>query len=337
MIRTRDDAPAPSSRDQVRPTPVDRHSDSPAYLQVLAGIRELALSIPWDDTPALPAEPQLMELFNVSRGTLRRATAELTRDGLLVAERGRGTFVSRDQQVRWVMNEHLHAIALPDSRWHTDVTRFVPDFAGSDAAIQRIESLPAFRDARTVFITPDNSLHRLTVAALTAGRTVVMPTYGLRRGMVVLDPARLEPAERAFAATLDGLERLGSPLEFDDLRTIRIDCVVTGATAVSLEGRHFGSAEGFFATEWRLLSVAGSVESETPILCVVHDVQVMTMKNQWTADSVSVDVIATPTRLIEPTGQNHRPTGIDPRTITPRDVENIPYLAELLRSHGRGA
>ncbi len=42
----------------------------------------------------LPAEPQLAEQLGVSRATLRQALTLLTKEGLLVRQHGRGTFVS---------------------------------------------------------------------------------------------------------------------------------------------------------------------------------------------------------------------------------------------------
>lgn len=42
----------------------------------------------------LPAEPQLAEQMGVSRATLRQALSQLTQEGLLVRQHGRGTFVS---------------------------------------------------------------------------------------------------------------------------------------------------------------------------------------------------------------------------------------------------
>ncbi len=45
----------------------------------------------------LPAESELAERFGVNRHTVRRAIAALTADGLVRAERGRGTFINAAQ------------------------------------------------------------------------------------------------------------------------------------------------------------------------------------------------------------------------------------------------
>ncbi len=42
----------------------------------------------------LPGEAELAELYGVSRDTIRRATEELSEEGLLVILHGRGTYVT---------------------------------------------------------------------------------------------------------------------------------------------------------------------------------------------------------------------------------------------------
>jgi GntR family transcriptional regulator len=42
----------------------------------------------------LPGEAEMAEVYGVSRDTIRRATSELSEEGLLVILHGRGTFVS---------------------------------------------------------------------------------------------------------------------------------------------------------------------------------------------------------------------------------------------------
>ncbi|MGV9869264.1 GntR family transcriptional regulator [Rhodococcus koreensis] len=50
----------------------------------------------------LPSEPVLCEEYGVSRITVRRAVDELIREGLLVREQGRGTFVTEPKYVQQV-------------------------------------------------------------------------------------------------------------------------------------------------------------------------------------------------------------------------------------------
>lgn len=55
----------------------------------------------------LPSEHQLMETFNVSRITVRKAIANLASQGLANAQRGKGVFVASQQKVTYSLSSPL--------------------------------------------------------------------------------------------------------------------------------------------------------------------------------------------------------------------------------------
>ncbi|MCU1373989.1 MAG: 5-formyltetrahydrofolate cyclo-ligase [Actinomycetia bacterium] len=239
-----------------------------------------------------------MEEFGISRGTLRRAIEELTRDGLLSAEQGRGTYVNQEERVRRVVWQRLETVARPDSRFDLDLRRFVPDFADRERAEAAVIELDTWSGSETVFIAPDNSLERLRELALAAGKRVLVPTFGLQRGFVLLDGGILDTGERALAATLDGMERFGRKVGPGELRSVgRVDTVVTGATAITMDGRHIGGGQRYLALEWSLLERLDVVDATVPVIGVVHDCQVIDELVQADPDCL-VDLIVTPTRII---------------------------------------
>lgn len=270
----------------------------PLYERVRDALERMALGRPLADHEPLPPEPRLMEQFGVSRGTLRRAVDELSRDGLLTAEQGRGTFVNQEERVRRVVWERLSAVARPDSRFDLDLRQFVPDYAGRERADAAIAELPSWRDASLLFIAPDNSLEALRERALRDERRILVPTFGLRRGFVLLDGSALGDAQRPLAATLDGMERLGRRIGPADLRTVRrVDAVITGATAVTVDGRHIGGGQRYLAVEWALMRELGVVDAAVPVVASVHDCQVIDDPIEVDPDCV-VDLIVTPTRVV---------------------------------------
>jgi 5-formyltetrahydrofolate cyclo-ligase len=304
-----------------------------AYVQVTHALRGMVLAMPWDSDDMLPPEPVLMERFQVSRGTLRRATEELAREGLLIVERGRGTRVRRQAQLRAMMRERLERLAMPDSRWHLDVLRFVPDFAGSTEARSRLRGHAAMEDARIVFVAPDNSLTGLVEDLLADGVRVLIPTYGMRRGMVLLEPDRIAASDRAFAATLDGLERFGRALDLDALRRLdRVDALVTGGIAFTLAGVHVGSGSAYLDLEWGVLATLGLVDVRTPVLGLAHDEQLVDIPLAHKPLDVTVDAIATPTRVVATTGERSRPAGISSALLSSAQIDEIAYLGELVLS-----
>ena len=50
----------------------------------------------WPGGTQIPTEVQLMELFGVSRATLRQAISDLCNDGFLNRVQGKGTFVTEN-------------------------------------------------------------------------------------------------------------------------------------------------------------------------------------------------------------------------------------------------
>ena len=303
---------------------------APAYAQVAESLREMALATRLDIDDPLPPEPKLAELFNVSRGTLRRATEELVREGLLVSTSGRGTFVRKHTQIRLLIADALRRVAVPDSRWGLDVTSFVPDFAGTAECHGRVAAMDHYATAQTLFITPDNSLQGLIVRALADGKRVLVPTYAMRRGMVLLDPAAVPAEHREFAATLDGLERFGTTLDLPALRTgAKVDLLVTGAMALTLSGVHVGSGDAYLDLEWGILSQLGLVDDSTPIVGIVHPCQVVEEELPPKPLDITVDVIITTLATITPERRYARPHGISWGALDAARMDSIAYLREL--------
>lgn len=64
------------------------------YNQLADILREKIYAHEWGVRSKIPSEHELMELFGVARGTVRRALKTLVDEGLLVQQHGRGTFVA---------------------------------------------------------------------------------------------------------------------------------------------------------------------------------------------------------------------------------------------------
>lgn len=67
----------------------------PLHLQVENIIREKIITNEWVVGSQIPTEPQLIELFGVSRATLRQSIASLANEGLLERRQGKGTYVRK--------------------------------------------------------------------------------------------------------------------------------------------------------------------------------------------------------------------------------------------------
>jgi len=78
---------------------VDPSNPIPKYLQISAWLKELIQTGRYKEGERLTSEIELSRLCEVNRNTLRQAISELTAEGLLRKEKGKGTFVSLPKPV----------------------------------------------------------------------------------------------------------------------------------------------------------------------------------------------------------------------------------------------
>ncbi|MBK8021847.1 MAG: GntR family transcriptional regulator [Chloroflexi bacterium] len=89
--------------------PINRESPVPAYYQIAVDLHDRILNNEWKTGDQIPPEEELAKHYEVSRVTMRQALAELVKDGVLVRQRGSGTFVSQRPMPL------IHDLSLPTS------------------------------------------------------------------------------------------------------------------------------------------------------------------------------------------------------------------------------
>ena len=226
--------------------------------------------------------------------------------------------------------EKLKHVAVPDSRFHLDFNQFIPDFNGSTVASTNLVDLDIYKSAKTVFVTPDNCLERLRKQIILDGKTQVMPTYGIRRGFVVLSPEDVSEGMAPYSVSLDHIERVGNHVSLSEIRdAYKLDLLVTGASAVNYSGIRFGKGHGFFDLEWAMLYQIGAVVESTPVIAFVHESQFVDVPLEVDEFDTVCDYIVTPKRVVHV--ENHRkPTaGIIWNKLSDGMMNDIPPLQEL--------
>ncbi|KAB2670330.1 5-formyltetrahydrofolate cyclo-ligase [Ochrobactrum sp. RH1CCR137] len=231
--------------------------------------------------------------------------------------------------------ERLKDVARPDARFHLKFSEFIPDFEGVEAATERLLALEGFAKANLVFVTPDNSMIELRRRLIKSGTPFIMPTYGMQRGFLLLQPGSVPPGLEKAAAWLDGMEHFGRPVSLEDLTHIgRFDVVATGASAVSIDGVRFGKGHAFFDLEWGMFTDLGLADEQSLIVAAVHDVQIVEERLNVSESDIALDFIATPSRLIEITRNRRRPRGVRWNEVSAEEIQLIPPLRELARMRG---
>ncbi|PVI02350.1 hypothetical protein DM02DRAFT_308507 [Periconia macrospinosa] len=248
--------------------------------------------------------------------------------------------VERRQKIWQHVHRELIKHAKSDSRFHFDFLSFTPDFHDSSLAVDCLIQLPAYQNATTILVTSENSLEELRYRALKDGKTLMVGTYRLRRGFVLLNPAVIEEKELRMASWLDGMEKpgIGRSLSLAQMQDehIRVDLCVFGGLAFNKKGVVVWEGQGLFEVQWALLNEMKLLQQHVPVVAIAHDSQVVDEADlelerivPEKAGEVQCDFIVSPGATIE-VKDPVRPTGgLDFEALDPHALEQIPPLQEL--------
>ena len=243
--------------------------------------------------------------------------------------------MSTSKKIREKIWTKLHDVARPDTRFHLNFAEVIPDFEGSEDAIDRVVVDSAYEESGFAFITPDNCLVDLRRRMIEDGKPMVMSTYGIYRGFLYLDPTTVPKGAALYASWLDGMEHFGVPITLEEIaQKGRLDYLVTGASAVSVNGVRFGKGHGFFDLEWGMFTDLGLVDENTPVHAVVHDVQLVNDQLQPSETDILVDKIFTPSHTHVVERRAKRPHGVKWPLLEPKQIFETPPLQELQRLQG---
>jgi GntR family transcriptional regulator len=141
---------APSaSAESILNVEINKRSPIPVYIQISDAIRAMIHDGELGPDSILPSSKLVCERFGITRMTLRQAYAVLDREGLVDAQRGRGTFVRRPHiertlsQMIGFSEEMLARGKKPSSRVLT-FEKITP----TDTALQFLGQGPTFRIER---------------------------------------------------------------------------------------------------------------------------------------------------------------------------------------------
>ncbi|KAF1829827.1 hypothetical protein BDW02DRAFT_573604 [Decorospora gaudefroyi] len=238
-----------------------------------------------------------------------------------------------------VYQELLHH-AIPDSRFNLDFMSFTPDFRGSSAAIDSLIALPCYQSAQVLLVTPDNSLEQLRLRALVDAKKVLVATYRLRRGFILLDPGRISETKFGLAACLDGMEKpgIGRAVTLAQMRDegLQVDVCAIGGLVFNAQGVTVWEGHNLFEVQYAILQDMKILQPKAPVIALAHACQVVD-EAQLGIDTirpnkpgeVQYDFVVTPEKVLE-INEAIKPTGgIDFDTVDPDGMKNIPPLQEL--------
>lgn len=204
---------------------LDKESPVPLYHQLQEVLRHHIEREDFKEASAIPTEPELEQMYGVSRVTVRRAVQELVHEGLLVKRKGKGTFV-RGPKVRQNLNtitswaETMAARGVPTENRNIEITTIPapPKVAvllqlPSDTPVVKVERLRCTPEGPVTLMT--NYLLPEMVQGLNAGDVAVSLYDTLERkfGITLVNAREQVEAKAAGVneARLLGVRR-GAPL-----------------------------------------------------------------------------------------------------------------------------
>lgn len=96
---------------------IDRESSIPLYYQLKTLLKQQIRNGKFEPGDRIPTEQELCERYGISRTPVRQALTELTHEGLLKRQPGRGTFVHLDLQSTTEEAKRSVSAVVPDERW----------------------------------------------------------------------------------------------------------------------------------------------------------------------------------------------------------------------------
>ena len=103
--------------------------------------------------------------------------------------------------------EELLKVARPDSKFSWQFSEFICDYEGSEKGTALLTATDMYKNAKVIFITPDNNLETLREQAFRDKKTVVMTNYGITRGFFLIRPGQIPEGKEEVASLLDGVSR----------------------------------------------------------------------------------------------------------------------------------
>jgi 5-formyltetrahydrofolate cyclo-ligase len=203
----------------------------------------------------------------------------------------------------------------------------IPNFAGAEAAADRLQELDVWQSADVVKSNPDSPQLPVRRAALRAGKTLYIAVPRLRdeQCFLRLDPADVEDVDHA--TTIGGSAEVGVQVGPGEMEPV--DCIVAGSVAVTEDGARVGKGEGYSDLEFAVLREFGLVDDDTTTATTVHELQVVDETVPTTPQDVPLDWVVTPERTVETDAPAEKPSGIAWDLLDDERYEEIPVLDAL--------
>lgn len=204
-----------------------------------------------------------------------------------------------------------------------------PLFPEAGRAAARLARLPEYRRARVVAFMPDPVLLQARVNALRQGKSLIVATPGLKKGLVRLVPGQVPVPQMSRMLRGGTLTQAGSVLRFPAARLARVDLVVGAAVAADRVGGVLGDGRGMLDLFWALLTALGAAGEHTPLAVLVHDAQVLEKEIAQDPWDAAAQLVVAPESLARTGAGARLPRGLE---ALPEPLASLPVVRGVLET-----
>lgn len=190
-------------------------SEIPLYMQVSEWVRGKIYKGELSKGDRIPSENQIMEILQVSRGTVKKGVTMLVNEGLLVQVQGKGTFVKK-KNIFYSLGEGLLSFAESLESQHLSFTTEVIDSYIEKASKGVAEKLQIEPDTPIFFLKRIRSVdgervmlieNRINISLCPEITEVDFNKQNLFQTVEAMTGRKIEYSESRYAAKIVGSER----------------------------------------------------------------------------------------------------------------------------------
>jgi len=228
----------------------------------------------------------------------------------------------------------MHNMKL--ARFPLPVHNRIPNFVGAREAAFNLAQTEEFRNCKVIKVNGSLAQQPVRYWVLKRQKKLIVPHPALEDAKAIfyeIDPKKHGQRMYGFLATKKGMMKFGASIGLEQ-KIERVDMCVVGSVAVCPHnGARLGKGKGYAEIEYAILRSLGVIDDNTLVVTTVHDSQLwydMTANTVMQEFDLPVDLIVTPTQIIQPQNKLPKPhKGIIWSKVSERMIREIPVLTEL--------
>ncbi|MGV8074497.1 MAG: 5-formyltetrahydrofolate cyclo-ligase [Syntrophobacteraceae bacterium] len=164
--------------------------------------------------------------------------------------------------------EFRQALLAKEQSEKRDIADRIADFR---KAAEKIRGLPVYRTARNVLVSPEPDLLQVRLNVLADRKYLTLPTAGLQKGFLFLDPEVVPPKKRIAVMRSNKETPYAKRVPFGEGIPHPVDLIVSGALAVGEDGSRIGDGLGHLDLQCAIVTSLGWISPDAQIVAVVEE------------------------------------------------------------------